>query len=271
MKKVLLCVLLTTTSAFAQSTSNVQYLANEGVMVTYSDSKVLFDPLFNNSYNNYQMVPDDVRSLIISGDAPYDDVDAIFVSHYHGDHFSAPDILAVLRNQSAVRVYTTLQAIDALRDAATIDDEQLLTRVTGLDLGYGDAPVSIEYGDIRIEAVHIPHSGWPSARTDIQNIAFRVTLEDEGTVVHLGDSDARDVHFANDADYWEERQTDLALPPYWFFLTEQGPGILDDRIGARHAIGIHVPATFSDPAQVPPELKGRDLFTSPGEERTIQN
>jgi hypothetical protein len=96
-------------------------------------------------------------------------------------------------------------------------------------------------------------------------------VEDESTVVHLGDADARDVHFANDAGYWEKQPADLALPPYWFFLTDQGPGILDNRIGAAHAIGIHVPASFADPAKIPPELHGRELFTAPGEKRTIGN
>ena len=109
------------------------------------------------------------------------------------------------------------------------------------------------------------------SRTDVQNIAFRVTLDNESTTVHLGDSDARDVHFASDADYWEEQPADLALPPYWFFLTEQGPAILDERIGAGHAIGIHVPASFSDSSLIPAELEGRDLFTSPGEGRTFRN
>jgi len=257
--------------AFAQSTSSVQYLANEGVMVTYDGSKVLFDPLFNNSYNNYQMVPDDVRDAIMTGKAPYDDIDAVFVSHYHGDHFSAVDVVAMLRGQPNVRVYATLQAVTAMREVASAEDEALFARVTGLDLSYGDAPVTIEADAIRIEAVYIPHSGWPSARTDVQNIVFRVTLANEGTVLHLGDADARDVHFATDADYWKGQQTDLALPPYWFFLTDEGPTILDDRIGARHAIGIHVPAKFSDSSEIPAELDGRDLFTSPGETRTISN
>jgi L-ascorbate metabolism protein UlaG (beta-lactamase superfamily) len=257
--------------AFAQSTSSVQYLANEGVMVTYSGSKVLFDPLFNNGYNNYQMVSDIVRDAIMTGKAPYDDIDAVFISHYHGDHFSAVDLLAMLRGQANVHVYATLQAVTAMREVATADDEALFARVTGLDLRYGDSPVTIEAEAIRIDAAYIPHSGWPSARTDVQNIAFRVTLENEGTVLHLGDADARDVHFATDALYWQEQQTDLALPPYWFFLTDEGPAILDDRIGARHAIGIHVPARFSDSSEIPAELDGRDLFTSPGERRTIAN
>ena len=102
----------------------------------------------------------------------------------------------------------------------------------------------------------------------MQNIAFRVTLEDTSTVVHLGDADARIVHFEQDEAFWDERQVDLALPPYWFFLSGDGREILEDHIYARHSIGIHVPAEFAKgPSAIPDEIVGEDLFTQPGEGR----
>jgi L-ascorbate metabolism protein UlaG (beta-lactamase superfamily) len=139
--------------------------------------------------------------------------------------------------------------------------------MTGLDLDYGDEPVSIQAEDLVVDAVHIPHTGWPTARTDVQNIAFRVTLGDANTVVHLGDADARVVHYESDEDYWEERTIDLALPPYWYFGSSDGIEILENRLNVNHAIGIHVPDSFSSPANIPAELAGRDLFTRPGEGR----
>jgi L-ascorbate metabolism protein UlaG (beta-lactamase superfamily) len=257
--------------AFAATTSSVQYLANEGVMVIYNDSKVLFDPLFDNSFNMYQMVPDAMRAAIMAGTPPYDEVDAVFISHYHDDHFSAVAVLSLLRAQDGVRLYAPLQAVAVLREIATDADEELFVRVTGLDLDYGDPPVHITTGDIDIDAIHVPHSGWPTARTDVQNIAFRITLEGEGTVVHLGDADARLVHFSGDSDYWSEPQADLALPPYWFFASDDGNEVLESIIDAGHAIGIHVPAKFADPNEIPEPLQGVDLFTYPGETRTVED
>jgi len=271
-RRIICCmVILLSGHALAASSSSVQYLGNEGVMVSYNDSKVLFDPLFNDSYNMYQMVPAAIRSAIMAGEPPYDNVDAIFISHYHGDHFSAADVVSMLRVQDDVLVYAPLQAVTAMREIATDADEKLFARITALDLAYGDAPVRIESGDVTIDAVHIPHSGWPTARTDVQNIAFRVTLEGEGTVVHMGDADAKLVHFAGNADYWSEPQVDLALPPYWFFASEDGNEVLEDIMDARNAIGIHVPAKFADRNEIPEQLQGTDLFTHPGETRTVQN
>lgn len=259
--------LLVCTTALGQATSSIQYLANEGVMVTHEDTKILIDPLYQNGYDRYQMVPDEIREAIFAGTKPYDGIDAVFVSHHHGDHFSAEDMLRLLKAQTSARLYAPAQAVAALRQIASPDDESVFERVVGLDLDYGDAPVNISAEELTIDAVHIPHSGWPTARTDVQNIAFRITLDDNSTVLHLGDADARIVHFAADEEYWEERTVDLALPPYWFFGSDDGIEILENRIEVRHSIGIHVPADFSDPENVPYELGGHELFTRPGEGR----
>ena len=39
------------------SVSRAQYMANEGLMVVQGDTKVVFDPLFRNSYGQYQLLP----------------------------------------------------------------------------------------------------------------------------------------------------------------------------------------------------------------------
>lgn len=270
MKRAMQCVILVAFCATAagQETTSVQYLANEGVMITHGDTKILFDPLFDNSYNRYRLVPKEMRDAIFAGQAPYDGIDAVFISHSHGDHFSASDMMRLLRERPDIRLYTPAQAVAEMRQIATPDDEAIFERVTTFDIEYGDTPVFVRQDGLLIEALCIPHAGWPTARTDVQNITFRVTLEDASTVLHLGDADARLVHFEQDEAYWDERQIDLALPPYWFFVSEDGREILDDLVHARHSIGIHVPAQFSeDPSSMPDELLGEDLFNQPGEGR----
>lgn len=262
----LLTLLLLAPSALAQHAS-VQYLANEALLVENGDDKVLFDPLFDNGFGTYQMVPASVRAAIFAGDAPFDGVDAVFVSHYHGDHFSAGDMLRLLRERPDVRVYAPAQAVVAIRELASDEDQPLFDRVTGLDLDYGDSPVSIDAGGILVDAAHIPHSGWPTARTDVQNIAFRITLGGDATVLHLGDADPRIVHFAAEEEFWEERAIDLAFPPYWFFGSEDGIEILEDRLDITNSIGIHVPEEYSNLANMPEELLRYELFTRPGEGR----
>ncbi len=246
----------------------MQYLANEGLMITHGQTSILFDPLFDNGYGRYQMVPQPMVDAIFAGTPPYDSVDAVFISHFHGDHFSASEVLRLLRERPEIQLYAPAQAATEMRRVAAADDEGIFDRVTIFDLSYGDEPAFVRKKGLLIEAANVPHSGWPTARTDVQNIVFRVTLEDTSTVLHLGDADARVVHFEQDENYWDERRVHLAFPPYWFFLSDDGREILGDRMNVAYSIGIHAPAQFAeDPSSVPDELFGDEIFTQPGEGR----
>ena len=81
MRKILQVAFLACLSPAAWSQdAAVEYLANEGVMIWRGDTKILFDPLYDNSYGTYQMVPDRVRNAIFAGEAPYDGVQAVVTS-----------------------------------------------------------------------------------------------------------------------------------------------------------------------------------------------
>lgn len=247
------------------------YLANEGVMVTDGDTKILFDPLYPESYGQYLLVPEAMKAALFAGEAPFEDVDAIFISHYHGDHFSPDEILALMKAQAQIRLYAPAQAVIGMRAEAGADDAVVFERVNAVSLQYQDAPVTLTMDKLLIEAVRIPHSGWPTGRVNVENIVWRVTLNANTTVLHMGDADPNDVHFANDAAYWNRNRPAMAFPPYWFFASRGGREILDGRVGARHSVGIHVPFSVpSDPLRRPQELRGSDLFLQSGETRTIR-
>jgi L-ascorbate metabolism protein UlaG (beta-lactamase superfamily) len=252
------------------SVSRAQYMANEGLMVVQGDTKVVFDPLFRNSFGQYQLLPKEMEDALFSGQPPFDGIDAVFVSHYHGDHFSPADILRLLKAQQGIQLYAPVQAVNGLRSVSGTNDEKIFERVTAVELAYKDTPVTLEMEGLLIEAVRIPHSGWPNGRLDVENISWRVTLNETTTILHMGDADPDDVHFARDAAYWEKRHTHMAFPPYWFFTTNQGPGILGNRIKPDHSVGVHVPVSIpKNPSLRPQELRDVDLFTEPGESRDI--
>ena len=239
------------------------YLGNEGIMVSDGDSTILFDPLYPNGFGIYQMVPDATRQALMAGNAPYDDVDAIFISHMHPDHFSVDEIILYLEQHQDVRLYAPTQAVDWMREET--ENEAIFDRVIGVPLERLDAPLSYQEGALIIDVVRIPHAGWP-ARADVSNLVWRVTLADGVTVMHLGDADPDDAHYAAHADHWTRTQTDTAYPPYWFFVSDQGRDIVDSRLNAATATGIHVPI------DLPTDLfvTGRDFFHKPGETRTLK-
>ena len=243
--------------------ASATYLGNEGVLISTDAGKVLFDPFFHNDYGSYQLVPDDIRQAIFAGDAPYDNINIVIISHAHGDHFSAEDTLAYLKNNEAIKLVAPKQAIRLIE--ALGESELVASQLFSVELVLGDAPKIQTLGAIEIESVRIPHAGWPN-RKDVSNLVHRVSFPDGVSVIHMGDADPNDIHFKPYKEHWEKSRSSLAFPPYWFFISEQGPMILSERINAEKSIGVHVPI------DVPIKLKnsGSDYFSKPGERRDIE-
>ncbi len=266
---LLVACLLSGQATHAQDEARAMYLANQGVLVTAGDTGILFDPLFDADFGQFQLVPAELHAAMLAGEPPFDGVAAVFVSHAHGDHFSAEMMLEYLRRQPSVRLYAPVQATRMLRQMA-YEDADVLSRVTGIALEHGDEPFTTRVGNLDIGAVRLPHSGWPDRMTDIENLAFRVALNGNVVVEHYGDADPTLTHFEANTSHWESTNPAVALPPYWFFLSPEGRQIVDEYIRPAQAIGTHAPVELPPyPATRTPEFQAYDLFRVPGETRTI--
>ena len=243
--------------------SQLQYLGNEGVLYTNGKNKVLFDPFFHNSYGSYTLVPAEMRQRIFNNQAPFDNVDSVFISHAHGDHFDAEDVVKYLKKNKKVKLFAPLQAVNML---AKLDGfTAIQSRVTAIDLQRGDKPHLLKSGSIEVAAIRIPHSGWPKM-SELQNIIFQVSLSDNSNVLHLGDSDSKLEHFNPHKEFWQTNPVNTLLPPFWFAYSDTGVNIGRKIIGAKQIINLHVPT------KVPEKLKrtGEDYFSKPGEIRQIK-
>ncbi|MEM9669463.1 MAG: MBL fold metallo-hydrolase [Pseudomonadota bacterium] len=242
----------------------VTYLGNVGVMVEQGETKILFDPLFRDDYGQYQLVPEAMRDQLLNGSAPFDAIDAIFISHAHGDHFNAVDVIQFHTAHPEALIVAPQQAIDTMLATGAVTDT-LAARFISMDMDYGAEPVSLPFADLIVEAVRIPHAGG-ERRRPIQNFAYRVTLENTATVMHLGDADPEAEDFGAYGDHWDGRETDMAFPPYWFFLSESGQAAVSSTLNAAEHIGVHVPIF------VPKVLRdtGATYFSVPGEVRGFE-
>jgi L-ascorbate metabolism protein UlaG (beta-lactamase superfamily) len=243
--------------------ADATYMANEAVLVVQGDTKIMFDPFFASGFNNYQLVPAEMKAKVMAQQTPFDGIDGVFVSHVHGDHFDADETMAYMEINTEVNVFISEQGGAQLR--ALSDDKQILDRIVPFALTEGGDPISAIRGDLNVDAVRIPHSGWPSGRRDINNIVFRVTLDDGITVMHMGDADVNDDHYAPYEDHWRSTYTNHAFPPYWYFGAKEGEAILTKRLKVGASTGIHVPI------KVPGGLarSDYDYFSKPGEVRMI--
>ena len=264
----LLTLVATSSSADSDASWRAHYLANAGVMIARGDTKVLFDPFFRNGFDAYDLVPPEMEAEIFAGSPPWDGIDAIFISHYHGDHFDPAVVMAFLRRWPAVRLYAPQQAVSGLLALDKDAGEGVLRQIHAIDLNFDSPAVTIELDSLLIEAVRVAHGGWPNRHADVENIVFRVTLDSAATVIHLGDADASPGHYRKHESYWQARETDLAMVPVWLLLTDKGRHVLDEHVDADHEIGIHLYKNIpDDPEAREPKFRGLDIFTEPGEIR----
>lgn len=249
------------------STRNATYLGNEGVMVARGKTKVVFDAFYADSYGNYTLVPETIGAALLKGEPPYDGIDAVFVSHVHGDHFTASHAVGFLRAHREVKLFGSKQTYDAIVEEVGKDDP-LLARIVSVDLLPDDAPKTFDLKGLHIEVVAIPHAGGKS-RANIQNLSWRVTLDKDTTVLHLGDADSNPADFEKHSAHFAARRAKAAFPPYWFFSAQAGRSIIDTYLNADQVIGIHVPAAAIGHGDQWRERADGDLFTDPGETRRL--
>jgi len=256
--------------AFAHGpAASAHYVGNEGVLVSRGKSKVIFDAFYADSYGQYTLVPDSIRAAMLAGTPPYDGIDAVFVSHAHGDHFSAAPAVAFMRAHKKVRMYASRQTHDALL-AEVGKGDPLLSRVIAADIGPADAPRHFELKGLQIEVVSIPHAGGPS-RSSVQNLSWRVTLDDSTTVIHFGDAGPVEADFERHAAHFAKRRAAAAFPPYWFLGDETGKAIIARYFNADQVVGIHVPASATGHGDEARKQLGGDVFTDPGESRQLES
>jgi len=243
-----------------QSIATAQYLGNEAILFIHQNTKILFDPFFHKNFGIYQLVPEEIKQAIMFGKAPYNDIDAIFISHAHDDHFTAKDVADYLKRHTATKLFCSKQAAELLRPL--VSQEIAQQQIIAISLNYQEKPWYKKFDKLIVEAVRIPHAGWPS-RAEVENLVFRVTLNETVTIMHMGDADPDDDHFIFHQNYWQKRLSHLNLPPYWFYFSAQGRDILNTRVNAKKHVGIHVPV------KVPNQLKnGKYHYFSKVKEET---
>ncbi len=245
--------------------ASARYLGNEGILVARGDTKVLFDAFYAESFGGeYSLVRESDETAMMKGQPPFDGIDAIFISHIHPDHFNSRKTIAFMRANPGVRLYAGIDVVGAIR-AADASSDPLMKRVVPVHVVPGAPPQRLSIDGLEIEAFPIPHNGGGPT----PNYAFRVALDGQTRVFHLGDADPADRHYAPYQGEFDARPTDVAFPPYWMLLDSSGKQVLEQRIRPRNVIGIHAGSEVrADPDGARRET-GSDLFIEPGEERPI--
>lgn len=260
--------LLATTAggASAHGPAEAHYLGNEGVMVARGGTKILFDAFYAESFGGqYTLVPNATELAMLASQAPFDGVDAIFVTHIHPDHFNSRKMIAYLRANPAVRLYAGLDVIGAVHAADVAVDDPISRQLVTIHAARGEEPRKVSIEGLDIEAFPIPHNG----NGPMPHYAFRVTLDESTTVMHLGDADDAESHYTPYEAVLKSKATDAAFVPSWILTSESGRRVLQQIIRPAQTIGIHVEDKHRASAAELRKQLDADAFLEPGETRAI--
>ena len=220
----------------AGKTVEVQYIANEGVLITGGGKRVLIDGLHRRYADAYAYLPDREREKIEAARTPFDAVDLILVSHMHGDHFHPESVGNYLRSNPKTTLATSQQIVDEIAgkfaDYASIKD-----RITPLKFTFKERFIKRLAG-IDVEFLSIGHGSGRHAT--IQNFGHVFSVGGK-RFLHIGDAPTSAELF--DHFDLDKLSIDVAFMPAWFLNYDEGKAVIRDHIKPKHIIAVHVGPT----------------------------
>lgn len=237
--------------ASAQVAPAVEYLANEGVLVTGGDIAVVIDGLFGEGLPEYPVVPAATRDSLEGAVGRFGEIDVVLVTHRHDDHF---DPAAVTRHLDANPEAVLVAPGDVVAAFQPDQLERYGERVQPLDLPPGSY-VRLDMGGFAVEALGLTHA-------EIGHVGYRIELPGL-TVLHLGDAEPAP---ADLAAFLEGRPApEVALVPYWL-LSDSTGAALSAAIGADCTAAFHLERESVDAvARLAEQAPSAAVFDEPGE------
>ncbi len=179
-----LFVLLNGKALFGSDSISVTYIANCGFLVEIDSHKIIMDGLFRLGHNHYSTPTETAQKLMVSNREPFNDIELIFVSHTHEDHFDSKMVLECMLNNPSVKIICPQQVNEMLskNDSAYQIIKSRIIECTP------DAFTSefIRVGEVEINACRLAHPGERHAQ--VQNMAYLVSINGK-SVFHSADID----------------------------------------------------------------------------------
>ncbi|OJJ22883.1 hypothetical protein BKI52_00600 [marine bacterium AO1-C] len=216
-------------SSFTSQKLQITYIANEGVFLQKNDKKVLIDALHEKYRPIYLYPSPKLRRQMEKGQAPFDGVNLVLVSHLHGDHFGASSCARQLKNNPKTILIGSGQVRDSLRKTSLFPQikPQIKVATQTEQVIINQIPVKI----LKIAHVSKYRHGW------VQNFGYVINLEGQ-KVLHIGDAEVSEEIF--EALKLVEAGIDVAVLPVWFLISNKGKQLVNQYIRPRQVIASHI-------------------------------
>jgi L-ascorbate metabolism protein UlaG (beta-lactamase superfamily) len=213
----------------------VRYVANAGVLLGIGGARVLIDAPIRDGIPPYATSSPAERAQLEHAAAPFDNVDAVLVTHWHEDHFSAEAIAAHLANNARAVLVSSPEVVERVRRVAPAVAIDRFRAVLPAPRG----SQSITVGHLPIRVLRLRHN--PTRRLPEQHVGFLVG--DGPAVLHTGDADPKADNFSLLRGLPD---VDVALVPFWFMLDENNRRFVNESIAPKRVIAMHLPPQDAD-------------------------
>jgi L-ascorbate metabolism protein UlaG (beta-lactamase superfamily) len=212
----------------------ITQLANEGVIVTDGETRIMIDGMVVETYSIYGGLPPELAPLFEQASGPFSSVALALASHQHHDHNQPRFACKFLQSSATTDFASSAQVLGLMREKC----RQFVTtspRVREIDPQYGEA-VHLEAGNAKVTVFLLSHGTRKYAK--LQN--FGHLLEIGGMrVLHIGDAAMDPTDFARAG--LDQVEVDIALIPFWYFQPGPGMQVVDRFLDAPHKIAVHIP------------------------------
>jgi L-ascorbate metabolism protein UlaG (beta-lactamase superfamily) len=221
-------ILFASIVGFAQGGVEIEYLANEGVVINSTQGKVIIDGIHTYYKDDYAYLSEGQVAEVLDPSGRFASTKIVLVSHVHGDHFTAPLVADFMKVHRGATLVSSMQVIDSLN---LYGDADLRQRLNVVDHKRGKRDRRF-IGRIYLETIGLKHSEKDLKWT--QNLGHIVTI-DGVKILHVGDAA---LSFSNYEKLDLEKENfDIAIVPYWYAYQ---PEVLKEYINAGSYILAHI-------------------------------
>jgi L-ascorbate metabolism protein UlaG (beta-lactamase superfamily) len=219
----------------ATGVTEVRYVANSGMLLTISRRRFLIDAPIRAGIPPYATSSREERALLEAARGPYQDVDAILITHWHEDHFSADAVAAHLSSSPRTILVSSPEVIDRVRGVAPGLHASRLR--AALPSPGGSEQVDI--GGVPVHVLRLRHN--PARRLPEQHVGFLIGAT--APALHVGDADPAIDNFAGLKSL---PPVDLAFLPFWYVADAANRRVVADAIRPGRIVAMHVPPPDAD-------------------------
>jgi L-ascorbate metabolism protein UlaG (beta-lactamase superfamily) len=230
----LVFVLMVTATGFLNADVMVTQLANEGVILSDGETRVMIDGMVVETYSVYGGLDATAAAAFGQASGAFGGIDLALSSHRHHDHNQPAFACQFLQASEETKFISSPQVLGLMREKC----RQLVTnspRVEEIVPQYGE-PVTLSHDDVTITVFPLSHGTRKYAK--IQNYGHLVELGGM-KVLHIGDAAMDKADFQKAG--LDQIELDIVLIPFWFFQPGPGADVIRQYMDAPLKFAVHIP------------------------------